>query len=430
MAVLVLLLACAAAASGTAPRPLSQCLEAADSLLVTGGGISTDQLCAQFLEWQQADPSHRLDPALGSFGTQLATFGQSLVQVQAQQRANPRAIFRLNRFALWPASVLFRPKQVPAPSMDGSRAPAGWSGEALPPKSYKNVTTPIKNQGNCGSCWAHAAVEQVETYAHMKAGPTGPPLVPLSVQQLVSCDLANGDQNCNGGHVSGGLKYAGKSGLMKEADYPYTSGGMSCGFFGVMGSHSFCVQGSDRCLSVPNHCPASAGESSSVGLESSSCVDGQCSLDHYGCCLTELEQDSSSENQILNASGWQAEDNTGKMCHYDAGKAAKMNSGASSVHPGADNMLYHLATVGPLGISLAAQSLTFYHSGVISHCGIIHAPTGVDHDVQLIGYNVQENYWQIRNSWGTWWGEDGYFRLERGVNLCNSENYTSSWFPN
>jgi hypothetical protein len=35
-------------------------------------------------------------------------------------------------------------------------------------------------------------------------------------------------------------------------------------------------------------------------------------------------------------------------------------------------------------------------------------------------------YWLIANSWDTWWADDGYFRIKRGVNLCGIENYVSA----
>lgn len=38
----------------------------------------------------------------------------------------------------------------------------------------------------------------------------------------------------------------------------------------------------------------------------------------------------------------------------------------------------------------------------------------MNHAVQLVGYNKCKQYWILRNSWGTKWGEDGYFRLAMG----------------
>jgi len=82
----------------------------------------------------------------------------------------------------------------------------------------KNVVTPVKNQGQCGSCWAFSTVEEIETDWIM----AGNSMVELSPQQIVSCDTV--DQGCNGGDTVTAYQYVEGAGLETEADYPYTSG--------------------------------------------------------------------------------------------------------------------------------------------------------------------------------------------------------------
>jgi len=82
------------------------------------------------------------------------------------------------------------------------------------------AVTPVKNQGQCGSCWAFSATEGVES-GWFLAGHTLPILSP---QQIVSCDKVDG--GCNGGDLPTAYKYiTAAGGLETNAQYPYTSGG-------------------------------------------------------------------------------------------------------------------------------------------------------------------------------------------------------------
>jgi len=81
------------------------------------------------------------------------------------------------------------------------------------------ILTPVKNQAQCGSCWAFSATEQIETNYAM----AGNAIPSLSVQQIVSCDKV--DEGCNGGNTETAYAYVEKAGgLETEASYPYTSG--------------------------------------------------------------------------------------------------------------------------------------------------------------------------------------------------------------
>merc|ERR1719356_1963416 len=74
-----------------------------------------------------------------------------------------------------------------------------------------------------------------------------------------------------------------------------------------------------------------------------------------------------------------------------------------------------LVTVGPLVTSIAAHGLHSYSSGVIGEC----PDNVVNHAVVLMGFGKDQefamNYWNVRNSWGKYWGEDGFFRLKRAA---------------
>jgi len=99
---------------------------------------------------------------------------------------------------------------------------ARLSGKAPASVDWRNngVVTPVYNQGQCGSCWAFSATEEVESMNAM----AGNSLVQLSMQQVVSCD--SNDNGCNGGNTVTAYQYIESAGgLCPYSSYPYNSGG-------------------------------------------------------------------------------------------------------------------------------------------------------------------------------------------------------------
>ncbi|GMI51320.1 hypothetical protein ScalyP_jg568 [Parmales sp. scaly parma] len=80
------------------------------------------------------------------------------------------------------------------------------------------LTTPVKDQAQCGSCWAFSATEQFESDIMRVTGTT----LVLSPQQIVSCSKVNA--GCNGGNTETAYSYVKRFGGQElESDYPYTS---------------------------------------------------------------------------------------------------------------------------------------------------------------------------------------------------------------
>ncbi|ETW06564.1 hypothetical protein H310_02781 [Aphanomyces invadans] len=86
-----------------------------------------------------------------------------------------------------------------------------------------NCVNPVRNQGQCRSCWAFSAVGAAET-AHCIVTKD---LLDLSEQQVTSCSTESGSDGCNGGWPFAAMTYVSTTGLCLERDYPYTSGSTS-----------------------------------------------------------------------------------------------------------------------------------------------------------------------------------------------------------
>jgi len=88
--------------------------------------------------------------------------------------------------------------------------------------SEQGATSPVKNQGDCGSCWAYSATEGIESGLYMATKK----MTELSVQEIISCDKDEPDGGgCDGGDLPTAFAWVEKAGGMdSEADYPTTSG--------------------------------------------------------------------------------------------------------------------------------------------------------------------------------------------------------------
>ena len=85
--------------------------------------------------------------------------------------------------------------------------------------------SPVKDQGQCGSCWAFSTIAFLESQSLIK----NKAYVTYSEQQLVDCDHL-GDQGCNGGLMQTAMQYIQQNGIESDSRYPYKARDQTCAF--------------------------------------------------------------------------------------------------------------------------------------------------------------------------------------------------------
>jgi len=95
---------------------------------------------------------------------------------------------------------------------------------------------------------------------------------------------------------------------------------------------------------------------------------------------------------------------------------------------GEHNMMAEIAARGPITCTIACPGTLENYTG-----GVYQDPEkhrGFQHDVEVAGFGVAADdmrYWLVRNSWGVYWGENGWFRMQRGVDSLGIETQECHW---
>ena len=188
------------------------------------------------------------------------------------------------------------------------------------------AVTPVKDQGQCGSCWAFSTTGSLEGAHFVASGE----LLSFSEQQLVDCAyLKYGNLGCNGG--------------LQDNAYKYYEAGFNAELESVYPEYT-----------------ASKGS-----------------------------------------------------CRYDASSATAVTvSKYVDVTPSSVSQMKAALTTQPLAVAIEADKYCFqtYKSGVFNNakCG-----TTLDHAVLAVGYGTEDgqDYWLVKNSWNTTWGDQGYIKI-------------------
>ena len=213
----------------------------------------------------------------------------------------------------------------------------------LPAKfDWRNVNghsyvTGIKNQGQCGACYAFASTAALESRI-LIASQTPDTELNLSEQAMVSCDEKN--YGCGGGYLDYAVEFLQTTGIPLESCYPFTSGNN-----GVTGACGGCTDWRQNTYRI-----------------------------------TTVENVSTSVEAMKNA----------------------------------------IVKHGPLFVGMIIyQDFLSYKSGIYSH---VTGTVVAGHAVALVGYDEAQQCWIAKNSMGTDWGENGFFRIRAGVNEVNIES--------
>ncbi|CAD5207012.1 unnamed protein product [Bursaphelenchus okinawaensis] len=241
------------------------------------------------------------------------------------------------------------------------------------PKCSKIIGT-IRDQSNCGSCWAVATVSAISDRICIHSD--AKTLVHVSAQDLMSC-CRNCGMGCNGGYPESAW------------DYYYSQGIVSGGQYGD--THTCRPYPFEPCA---HH------------------VDGT----EYKNCPSKIEKTPACNQRCVT-----------RYLTYSSDK--HRSTGSVNVWRNEESIMQEVLTNGPVEAAFSVyEDFLTYKSGVYEHKAGRYAG---GHAVRVIGWGVENGvkYWLVANSWNEGWGDEGTFKILRGKNHCGFEARMTSGIP-
>jgi len=229
----------------------------------------------------------------------------------------------------------------------------------------------IRDQSNCGCCWAFGAAEAASDRMCIATNATL--LFPLSAQDV--CFTASED-GCDGGDISSPWDYIQQSGAVSGGQYQGTGpfGKGLCSDFSLPHCHHHGPQGND-----PYPAEGAPG------------------------CPSEISP-SAPKSCYAGAS----------KTHNDFMSDKYSFSGETQSAEGPEAIKQAILAGGPVETAFTVYSdFENYVSGIYHH---VSGSMAGGHAVKIVGWGVEEGtkYWKVANSWNPHWGEKGYFRIKEG----------------
>lgn len=233
----------------------------------------------------------------------------------------------------------------------------------------------IRDQSNCGSCWAFGSVEALTDRICISSG--GKENIHLSAQDVASCDKL-GDMGCNGGVPSTVYSYYKNFGIVDGGNY---------------GDKSMCYS-----------------------YQMAPCAHHSAST-KYKNCTGELPTPRCARKCVDDGKSW------GGSKHKGGAGYSVCQQGGNMSCP--DAMMQDIYQNGPItGMFFVHQSFLSYKSGVYKAGFFASDPMLGGHAIKILGWGNENGqpYWLVANSWNEDWGDHGFFKIDRGHNQCQIEN--------